>query len=73
MTDRFFAQRTCDRCHKPLTGGRTMSRYNDDCICMECDKKEHEREDYPKASEAEREAVKRGDLNFPGIGMDDER
>lgn len=46
-----------------------MSRFNEDCICMDCDQKEQERADYQKAAEAEREAVQRGDLNFPGIGL----
>ena len=32
--DKFFSQQNCDRCGKPLTGGRTMSMYNTDCICM---------------------------------------
>ena len=69
MTDRFFTQKTCDRCHKPLNGIRTMSRFNTDCICKECERKEQLCGDYQQAADAEREAVNRGDLNFPGIGL----
>lgn len=71
MTDRFFTQRTCDRCHQPLDGVRIMSRFDHACICMECDRKEQERPDYQQAADAEREAVKNGVKNFPGIGMED--
>lgn len=69
--DRFFTQKNCDRCHKPLHGIRTMSRFNSDCLCAECDQKEQQRADYQQAADAEREAAKRGDLNFPGIGLDE--
>lgn len=37
--DRFFTQKHCDRCGGSLDGGRTMSMFNEDCICMECSKK----------------------------------
>lgn len=67
--DHFFTQRTCDRCYKPLDGGRIMSRFNTDCICMECAHKERERSDYRKAADAEQEAVKNGVKNFSGIGL----
>ena len=33
--DKFFSQKYCDRCGKELTGGRTMSMFNEDCICLE--------------------------------------
>ena len=45
-----------------------MSMYNTDCICMKCKQEERKREDYHKACDAEREAVKNGDRNFKGIG-----
>ena len=69
MADRFFTQKTCDRCGSPLDGGRTMSMYNTDCICMKCAKEERERSDYDTARDAERLAVSRGDFNFRGIGF----
>lgn len=68
MSDPFFTRRTCDRCHKPLTNGRIMSKFNEDCICMECSAKERELPEYREADRAEIEAIKRGDWNFPGIG-----
>ena len=66
--DRFFTQKYCDRCHKELTGGRTMSMYNEDCICMECKAKETQRSDYRKAVEADHEQIRQGNYNFKGIG-----
>ena len=33
--DKFFTQKHCDRCGNDLSAGRTMSMYNEDCICME--------------------------------------
>ena len=66
--DRFFSQKYCDRCGKELTGGRTMSMFNEDCICMECKREETQRSDYKAAQKAENEAVKRGEMNFKGIG-----
>lgn len=66
--DRFFTQTHCDRCGAPLTGGRTMSMFNTDCICMKCAKEERSRSDYGKARDAEMDAVRNGDRNFRGIG-----
>ena len=67
--DKFFKQETCDRCRNRLTGGRTMSRYNEDCICMKCAAEERERADYKEASEAEAAEVKKGNYDYPGIGL----
>ena len=69
MADRFFTQTTCDRCGGSLSGGRMMSMYNEQCICMACAEAEQKRTDYDKAREAERAAVKAGDRNFKGIGL----
>ena len=69
MADRVFTQKTCDRCGGPLTGGRTMSMFNTDCICMKCAQEERARDDYSVARDAERNAVLRGDRNFRGIGF----
>ncbi len=68
--DKFFSQKNCDRCGKPLTDGRTMSMFNTDCICMECKRKEVERADYKAAADADRKVIINGDFNFPGIGLD---
>lgn len=66
--DRFFSQTTCDRCGGSLSDGRTMSMYNEDCICMKCKDAERKRSDYKTAFDADLEAVKKGNYNFPGIG-----
>lgn len=68
--DTFFNQTSCDRCSASLKEGRIMSMYNKDCICMECKKEEKERDDYDKAREAELNAVREGNYNFEGIGLD---
>ena len=44
--DKFFSQKCCDRCGKSLKYGRIMSMLNEDCICMECSKDEHEWEQF---------------------------
>ena len=67
--DRFFSQKYCDRCGGSLASGRTMSMYNDDCICMECKRKETQRADYKDAQDAEIKAVRSGNYNFAGIGL----
>lgn len=67
--DTFFTQNYCDRCGSSLAGGRIMSMFNTDCICLACAKKEAERKDYEKAREAECNAVLAGDRNFKGIGL----
>lgn len=66
--DTFFTQTHCDRCHQPLNGARTMSMYNNDCICMDCKDKERKRADYGKAVEADHAEIKKGNYNFKGIG-----
>lgn len=46
-----------------------MSMFNTQTICMDC--KDSERKDprYKEAQEAELAAVKAGNYNFPGIGL----
>lgn len=69
--DRFFTQETCDRCHGSLADGRIMSMFNNDCICLKCKDEERQRKDYKTAVQADHEAIKRGNYNFPGIGYTD--
>lgn len=45
-----------------------MSMFNEDCICMECAKKERQRADYNKAVEADHAEIRKGNFNFKGIG-----
>ena len=67
--DKFFTQKHCDRCGKSLDGGRVMSRFNTDCLCMECAEKEKDRPGYKKAVEAEIKEMRKGNYNFKGIGL----
>ena len=67
--DNFFSQKYCDRCGGSLDGGRIMSMYNEDCICMSCKEKERKRPDYKQAQDADIEAIRAGDYNFSGIGL----
>lgn len=66
--NRFFTQKHCDRCGGSLDGERTMSMFNEDCICIVCFKKERQRKDYSKAVEADHEQIRQGNYNFKGIG-----
>ena len=67
--DRFFSQKYCDRCGGSLKGGRIMSMYNNDCLCMKCKEAETRRADYKDALNADNEAIKNGNYNFKGIGL----
>jgi len=65
----FFEKTFCDRCGKNLrTFVSTMSRFNTDRICSPCERKEKAHPDYEKAATAERQAVRNGVRNYPGIG-----
>ena len=37
-------------------------------LCLACEQEERQHPDYQKAADAELAAVRRGDMNFPGIG-----
>ncbi|MBR2414780.1 MAG: gamma-glutamylcyclotransferase [Clostridia bacterium] len=69
--DDFFKKTQCDRCHGTLEGGRIMSMYNEQTICMFCKKKEMQRADYRKAVEADHAEIRKGNYNFKGIGLKD--
>lgn len=58
----------CHRCHKEV-GGYTMSWFNTELICFDCSDKEKQTPKYKEAREAEAEAVRNGEYNFPGIGL----
>lgn len=69
MKDHFFSAKFCDRCHKPLTDGRTMSMFNTDVLCMKCAEEETKRKDYAHARDVEAAHVRAGDMNFKGVGL----
>ena len=56
-----------DRCNKE-TKFCTMSKFNEDTICPDCEEREINHPKYEEAARAEFEAVRAGNLNFPGIG-----
>jgi hypothetical protein len=68
--DKFFTQTHCDRCGDSLKGGRIMSMYNTDCLCLRCKEKETKRADYGEAVKVEHEEIKKGNYNFKGIKGD---
>ena len=68
--DEFFKKEKCDRCGGSLDEGRTQSMFNKDVICMACKDAERRRPDYEKAVAADVAAVKAGNWNFKGIGME---
>ena len=51
-----------------MTNGLSMSFFNTDWICIECNKKETAHPEYAKAKEAEVKEIINGNLNFKGIG-----
>ena len=57
----------CDRCSTDVDV-TTMSYFNEEIICMDCDEKERKHPKFKEALEADQEAVRKGDFNFPGIG-----
>lgn len=65
--DKFYTQKTCDRCGGSLKGGRIMSMLNTDCLCLACKKKEKEHPHYKEAVKAELEEVKKGNYNYEGL------
>ena len=58
----------CDRCNSEVSA-HTTSMFNTDDICLFCKKEERAHPDYNKAKKAEHDAVKAGDMNYPGIGL----
>lgn len=67
--DEFFKKTQCDRCGGSLDGGRIMSMFNEDCICMDCKKEETQLRDYAKAVKADHAEIRKGNYNFKGIGF----
>jgi len=50
----------------------TMSYFNTDRICLDCSALEQKHPLFEAARAADEEAIKRGDMNFPGIGKPDD-
>lgn len=58
----------CQRCRKE-TNSVIMSKFNTDEICLDCYETERQHPKYAEADQAEIEAIRNGDFNFPGIGL----
>lgn len=65
--DTFFTQTHCDRCGGSLKGGRIMSMYSTECLCMDCKDKESKRPDYGEGVKADHEEIKKGNYNYKGL------
>ena len=61
----------CQRCHNDSIG-LTGSYFNEDMICRACQRIEQEHPQYEEAKRLENEEVKKGNTNFPGIGLPDD-
>ena len=64
--DKYFTQKHCDKCGGNLNGGRTLSAFNLDVLCMGCKEKEKQDPDYQKAVEADHEQIRCGNYNYEG-------
>lgn len=59
---------TCDRCGKE-TLMTTMSWFNTEVICGDCDEAERAHPDFERARATETAAVQSGNMNYPGVGL----
>jgi hypothetical protein len=57
----------CHRCRRE-TVDTILSMFNRDELCLECKLCEEQHPRYDEARAAEEAAVRRGELDFPGIG-----
>lgn len=59
---------TCERCGRPARI-TTMSFFDTSTICLSCESREERHPRHRAAVEADEQAIKRGDFNYPGIGL----
>lgn len=58
---------SCDRCGATNVT-LSMSMFNTDMICFECERKEKRHPKYKEALRTEYDAIKNGNFNFKGVG-----
>lgn len=58
----------CKRCIVS-TNVTTMSRFNTDILCTDCERDERILPTYANAAAVELKAVQNGNMNYPGIGL----
>lgn len=63
-----LANGRCDRCGE-THDAMIVSFFNTDWICLECEAAEKAHPKYAEARYAELSACKRGEFNFPGVGL----
>ena len=61
----FFIQKSCDRCRGSLNGGRSMSFFTKQTLCMECSAKEDEIRKRIREQDGDLNA----DLKYEGVGV----
>ena len=61
----FFIQKNCDRCNSGLEGGRVISFFTRETICMECSRKEDE----IRQKIRERDSDPEADMTYFGCGV----
>jgi len=59
---------TCDRCGG-LSWALTGSYFDTAMICAACDDRERQSPRFEEARRREHEAVRAGDMNYPGTGL----
>jgi hypothetical protein len=62
----------CDRCGSDKSQAYICSYFTVEMICFDCKRDEHGCPNYQKAYDAETEAVRNRNFNFPGIGLSPE-
>ena len=65
--DRFFTIKHCECCGGSLEGGRIMSAFTEQCICIPCSEKEKVDPDYKKAVDADIAEIRKGNYNYKGL------
>jgi len=65
--DRFFTIKQCECCGGSLEGGRIMSRFNENCICIDCSDKEKQDPEYHRAVDADIAEIRKGNYNYKGL------
>ena len=58
----------CERCNKE-SNVMTMSYFNVDMVCMDCNKEERNHPQYEYAKNVELQECVAGNMNFEGVGL----
>jgi hypothetical protein len=61
----------CERCHS-YARERKMSFFNTDMLCKDCQIEEEKHPSFEKAKEKEASEIRKGNYNYPGVGLPDD-